>query len=94
MDDILQTRTLPYNLRSNADFARISVTTSGFGLNCFRYFASKGWYIVPLDVKDASNFNIFENKIRKWEPKECHCNLCQPYVSNLGFVNLVEISVL
>ena len=94
MDDILQTRTLPYNLRSNADFARISVTTSRFGLNSFRYFASKGWYIVPLDVKDASNFNIFENKIRKWEPKECHCNLCQPYVSDIGSINLVKISVL
>ena len=33
MDDILQTRTLPYNLRSNTDFARISVKTSRFGLN-------------------------------------------------------------
>ena len=58
MDDILQTRTLPYNLRSNTDFARIF------------------------------NLNIFKNKIRKWEPKECLCNLCQSYVSNLGFVNL------
>ena len=33
MDDILQTRTLPYNLRSNTDFVRISVNTSRFGLN-------------------------------------------------------------
>ena len=89
MDDILQTRTLPYNLRSNTDFARISVNTSRFGLNSLRYFASKVWNIVPSDIKNASNLNIFKNKIRKWEPKECRCNLCQPYVSNLGFVNLV-----
>ena len=89
MDDILQTRTLPYNLRSNTDFARISVNTSRFGLNSLRYFASKVWNIVPSDIKNASNLNIFKNKIRKWEPKECHCNLCQPYVSNLGLVNLV-----
>ena len=89
MDDILQTRTLPYNLRSNTDFARISVNTSRFGLNSLRYFASKVWNIVPSDIKNASNLNIFKNKIRKWEPKEYYCYLCQSYVSNLGFVNLV-----
>ena len=89
MDDILQTRTLPYNLRSNTDFARISVNTSRFGLNSLRYFASKVWNIVPSDIKNASNLNIFKNKIRKWKPKEYHCYLCQPYVNNLGFVNLV-----
>ena len=89
MDDILQTRALPYTLRSNTDFARISVNTSRFGLISLRYFASKVWNIVPSDIKNASNLNIFKNKIRKWEPKEYHCYLCQPYVSNLGFVNLV-----
>ena len=89
MDDILQTRTLPYNLRSNTDFARISVNTSRFGLNSLRYFASKVWNIVPSDIKNASNLNILKKKIRKWEPKECHSNPCQPYISNLAFVNLV-----
>ena len=89
MDDILQTRTLPYNLRSNTDFARISVNTSRFGLNSLRYFASKVWNIVPSDIKNASNLHIFKNKIRKWEPKEFHFDLCRPDVSNLGLVNLV-----
>ena len=89
MNDILQTRTLPYNLRSNTDFARSFINTSRFGLNSLRYFASKVWNIVPSDIKNASNLNIFKNKIRKWEPKEFHCDLCRLYVSNLGFVNLV-----
>ena len=34
--DILQTRTLPYNLRSNTDFLRIFVNTGRFGLNSLR----------------------------------------------------------
>ena len=41
------------------------------------------------DINNSTNLTIFKNKIRKWEPKECHCYLCQPYVRNLGFVNLV-----
>ena len=41
------------------------------------------------DIKNPTNLNIFKNKIRKWEPNECHCYLCQHYVTNLGFVNLL-----
>ena len=89
MSNISQTRTLPYNLRSQTDFASIFVNTSCFGLNSLRYFDSKVWNIVRSDVKNASNLHIFKNKIRKWEPKECHCDLCRTYVSNLVFVNLV-----
>ena len=87
MNDILQTSTLPYNLRSQTDFARSFVNTSHFGQNSLRYFASKVLNIVPSYIKNVSNLHIFKNK-RKWEPKECHCDLCRPYVSNLGFVNL------
>ena len=58
MDDILQTGTLPYNLRSNTGFTRVSANTSRFGLNSIRYFTSKVWNIVPSDIKNASNLNI------------------------------------
>ena len=74
---------------SKTDYARSFVNTSRFDLNSLRYFASKVWNIVPLDSNNASNLHIFKNKIRKWEPKECHCDLSRPYISNLEFVNLV-----
>ena len=91
MNDILQTRTQPFNLRLNKDFERSFVNTSGFGLNSLRYFASKVWNIVPSDIKNASNLNIFKNKVRKWDPKECHCDLCRPYVRNLGFIKVARV---
>ena len=84
LNNILQTRTLTYSLRSQTDFARNFVNTCRFGLNSLRYFASKVWNIVPSDIKNASNLHIFKNKISKWEPEECHCNLCRPCISNLG----------
>ena len=66
INKILQTRTLPYNLRSNTDFARISVNTSCFGLNSLCYFASKVWNMMPSDIKNASNCKqnliLFVNK--------------------------------
>ena len=62
MNDVLQTRPLPYNLRSQTDFVRSFVNTSRFGLNPLRYFASKVWNIVPSDIKNASNHHIFKNE--------------------------------
>ena len=41
MNDILETRALPYNLKSQTDFARSFINTSRFGLNSLRYFASE-----------------------------------------------------
>ena len=41
MIDILQTRALPYNLRSQTDFARSFVNASHFGLNSLRYLRQK-----------------------------------------------------
>ena len=41
MNDILQTRTLTYNFRSQTDFARSFIYTIRFGMNYPRYFTSK-----------------------------------------------------
>ena len=36
----------------------------------------------------------FENKIRRWEPDGYDCKLCKDIASNLGYTNLVLLSVL
>ena len=41
MNDILQTRTLPYNLRSTTDFARSFVNTGRFGLSSLNILPPK-----------------------------------------------------
>ena len=50
MYDIFQTRKINYNLRSQTNFASICVKTKKFGLNSLRYFASKVWSMVPLEI--------------------------------------------
>ena len=89
MYDIFQTRKIIYNLRSQTDFASICVNTKNFGLNLLRYFASKVWIMVPLEIKNSGSIEIFKTKIRNWEPKDCYCYLCKTYVNNLGFVNVI-----
>ena len=89
MYDIFQTRKINYNLRSQTDFASICVNTKKFGLNSLRYFASKVWSMVPLEIKNSGSLEIFKTKIRNWEPKDSYCYICKTYVSNLGFVTVI-----
>ena len=83
MSDILQSRSLTYNLRSQTDFVGSFVNTRRFSLNSHRYYASKVWNIVLSDIKNVSNLHSFKNKIKKWKLKECHFDLFWSYVSNL-----------
>ena len=50
MYDIFQTRKINYSLKSQTDFASICANTNKFGLNSPRYFASKVWSMVPLEI--------------------------------------------
>ena len=89
MYDIFQTRKINYKLRSQTDFASVCVNTKKFGLNSLRYFASKVWSMVSLEIKNSGSIEIFKTKIRNWEPKDCYCYLCKTYANNLGFVHFL-----
>ena len=51
MYDIFKTRKINYSLRSQTNFASICVNTKTFDLNLLRYFASKVWSTVPIELK-------------------------------------------
>ena len=91
MYDNFQTRKINYNLRLQTDFASICVNTKKFGLNSLRYFASKVWSMVRLEIKNSGSVEIFKTKIRNLEPKDCYFYLCKTYVNNKGFVNVIEM---
>ena len=86
--DIFLLRSTDYNLRSQTDFSVSSVNTTHFGLNSLRYFASKVWNMVPLELKNLNDVEIFKFEIRKWEPVQRECTLCLPYMDSIGYVNI------
>ena len=63
MYDIFQTRKISYNVSSQTDFASICVNTKKFGLNLLRYFASKVWSMVPLEIENSGCVEILKTKI-------------------------------
>ena len=59
MSYIFPTRVLN---RSQTDFFRNTVNATKFGLNALRYFASKVWSMIPIDIKNFSSVELFKNK--------------------------------
>ena len=86
--DIFSLRSIDYNLISQTDFSVSSVNTTHFGLNSLRYFASKVWNMVPLEVKSLNDVESFKSEITKWEPMQCQCTLCLPSMHSIGYVNI------
>ena len=64
---------MKYNLRTQSDFLRISVNSNKYGLNSIRFFSSKVWQMVPIEMKTLNSLKDFKNKIRRWEPDGCDC---------------------
>ena len=88
MYDIFQTRKINYNLRSRTHFASSCVHNSKLGLNSLRYFTSKVWSMILLEIKKILEVLKY-SKIQNWEPKDCYGYLFTTYVNNLGFVSVI-----
>ena len=89
MSSIFPSRLIKYNWRTHSDFFRNSVNSSKYGLNSIRFFASKVWQMVPMEMKNLKSHEDFKNKARRRRPDGCECKLCKDLVSNLGCVNWV-----
>ena len=89
LSNIFPTRSISYNLRSQTDFIRSNASTSQYGLNSMRCFASKVWQMIPMEIKNSVSIKRFKEKIRKWESSSCYCKLCLPHIHNVGYVNLI-----
>ena len=68
-------RLIKYNLRTQSDFLKNSVNSSKYGLNSIRFFGSKVWQMVPMQIRNLKSLEDFRNKIRRWEPDGCDCKL-------------------
>ena len=89
MSSTFSPRLIKYSLRTQYDFLRNSVNSSKYGINSVKFFASKVWQMVPMEMKNVKSLEHFKNKIRRWAPDGCDCKLCKDFLSNLGYVSLV-----
>ena len=52
MSSIFPPRFINYNLQTQSDLLRNSANSSKYRLNSIRFFASKVWEMVPMEMKN------------------------------------------
>ena len=89
VSELFETRSIGYNLRSESYFPVNCIKTSQYGMNSIRFFGSKVWNMIPSEIREINNFEMFKKLIRQWEPIGCNCKLCQTYIDNVGYITVV-----
>ena len=86
VNDIFEHNRATYNLR-NRNFNRSRKVNSVYnGTESLSYLGPKIWDLVPIEIKQSENLNIFKKKIKTWTCSECPCRLCKTFVPELGFI--------
>ena len=49
--------------------------------------------MVPIELKNLNDVEMFKSEVRKREPRQRKCTLCLPYVDNIGYVNINTTNV-
>ena len=86
---IFQLRSIDYNLRSQTDFSVNSVNTTHFGLNSLRYFASKVWNMVLLELENLMMLKFLNLKLENGNQSNSNVH----YVCHMCTVSVMWISV-
>ena len=64
-----------------------NVRTVTYETSSLAYLGPKIWTILPVELKNLSSLQAFKQKIRNWNPTNCPCKLCIPYIANIGYLN-------
>ena len=84
--EIFQERSVPYNLRSDNNFASRHVNSVYHGTESLSFLGPKIWEQVPPELKALESLDMFKTQIKKWIPLNCPCRLCRTYLPQIGFI--------
>ena len=86
LNDIFEPKESCYRLRANSFFKTRKVTSVHHGTESLSFLGPKVWDLVPLDIKQSENIDIFKSKIKRLSFPECPCRLCKIFIPQLGFI--------
>ena len=80
LNEVFVPRQSKYELRGKNFLVRRGVKPVIYGTESTSSLAPKRWEILPNEMKNLDNLQIFKAKIKKWVRVECPCGLCKIYL--------------
>ena len=71
--------------KSNCHLPKVKTVT--FGLHSFRSLGPRIRRLVPDELKAIKSLNVFKEKMKGFELKECPFNLCKDYIQGVGYLD-------
>ena len=91
MNNIFRKWDVTYNFRNNSIFGTRNVKSVFYGAETISFLGPKIYELMPSNIKDSENLNIFKSNIKSWKPENCLCRLCRlynlQYFETLYYVN-------
>ena len=78
---------IPYKLR-HLQFKTNEPNYKIYGLNSVSYKCGQIWNSIPRAVRDSSTLNVFKTRIKDVEKINCNCDICTPYIQNIGYIQI------
>jgi hypothetical protein len=75
--DLINIKKHQYSFRYSNTTELPQVRTIRYGINSFRYTASKLWNELPEHFRNETNVSQFSKLISTWTGNSCHCNACK-----------------
>ena len=77
MKNIFKIKEGYYTLRNQNLLKVYTPRTEKFGVRTVSFKGSLIWNTLPNVYKQSRSINIFKNKIKHWEGRECSCHICK-----------------
>ena len=88
MNNIFQKRIVTYNFRKSSAFETRNIKSVYYISETISFLGPKIWELLPSNIKDSQNLNIFKSNIISWKPENFSCRLCRLYIAEIGFIEL------
>ena len=88
MNGIFKNRNVKYNFRKNSTFETRNIRSVYYGSETISFIGPKIWELLPSNIYDSENLNIFKLNIKSWKPENCPCRFCRLYIADIGFIEL------
>jgi hypothetical protein len=76
LNDLFEINNTGYNLRDNCLLKQPKFNTKRHGFRSFRYYGSKLWNSLPVDIKNAKTLYMFKNRITEF----CRSTNCEKFI--------------
>ena len=88
MNDLFWKRNVTEDFRKNSTFEERKVKYVYYGEETISFIGSKIWELVPSNINDSENVNIFKSNIKSWKPENRTCALYRLYIANIWLIEL------